>query len=286
MSKLIFLAFLCCLPSAFVSAQESGTDDSVTGMTAMGAVGAGPSCPPIVWFVEPDSPAASGGIQPGDRLLAVDGHRGIDAAQARPLLHTKDSKPVTLEIEGEHGTYTVTVGRVKESILLKREGWKVGPDGNRYAQDATDAEMKRVAGIKEPPSGDRVFDHHYPKNVELYYPGFEALVLQDRHEIVVWAMEDGGPARKAGMHYGDVIVSVDGVDPLGKSVAEVETLLSSSGPRAMTLVINRDGVTKTFTFDLIKAADLMRQNKKRFYEGKIIPSVIPDAYLHCFESKH
>ena len=120
----------------------------------------------------------------------------------------------------------------------------------------------------------------------LYYPGFEALVLHDRHEIVVWTMENGGPARKAGAHYGDVIVSVDGVNPLSKSVSELETLLSSSVPKAMTLVIDRDGVTKTFTFDLIKAADLMRQNKKRFYEGKIIPSVIPDAYLHCFESKH
>jgi C-terminal processing protease CtpA/Prc len=175
---------------------------------------------------------------------------------------------------------------LKESILLKRGGWKVGPDGNGYAQDATDAEMKRVATIKEPPASDRVFDHHYPKNVELYYPGFEALVLQDRHEIVVWGMEDEGPAQKAGAHYGDAIISVDGVSPQGKSVPELETLLSSSGPKAMTLVINRDGVTKTFTFDLIKAADLMRRNKKRWYEGKIIPSVIPNAYLHCFESKH
>ncbi|MGB6676758.1 MAG: PDZ domain-containing protein [Terriglobales bacterium] len=286
MSKLIFLVFLCCLPSAFVSAQESGANEYVTGMTAVGAPGAGPSCPLIVWFVEPDTPAAAAGIQPGDLLLAIDGHRGIDAAQARPLLHTKDSKPVTLELEGEHGKYTVTVRRLKESILLKRDGWKVGPDGNVYAEDATDAEMKRVAAIKEPAASDRVFDHHYPKNVELYYPGFEALVLQDRHEIVVWAMEDGGPARKAGAHYGDAIVSVDGVNPLGKSVPDLEALLSSPVPKAMTLVVNRDGVTRTFTFDLIKAADLMRQNKKRFYEGKIIPSVVPDAYLHCFESKH
>jgi C-terminal processing protease CtpA/Prc len=286
MSKLFFLAFLFCVASAFVSAQESSADEYVTGMTVMGTVGAGPSCPPVVWLVEPDTPAAQAGIQPGDRLLAADGHRGIDAAQARPLLHTKDSKPVTLELEGEHGTYTVTVGRVNKSILLTREGWKVGPDGNTYAQNATDAEMKRVATIKEPPASDRVFDHHYPKNVELYYPGFEALLLQDRHEIVVWAMEDGGPARKAGAHHGDVIVSVDGVNPLGKSVPELEALLSSSGPKAMTLVIHRDGVTKTFTFDLIKAADLMRQNNTQFYEGKLIPWVVPDAYLHCFGSKH
>jgi hypothetical protein len=73
---------------------------------------------------------------------------------------------------------------------------------------------------------------------------------------------------------------------LGKSVSELEALLSSPVPKAMTLVVNRDGVIKAFTFDLIKSADLMRQNKKRFYEGKIIPSVITDAYLHCFGPKH
>jgi C-terminal processing protease CtpA/Prc len=286
MSKLIFLALLCCLPSAFVSAQDSRTDDYVTGMTVVGAAGAGPSCPLIVWFIEPDTPAAKTAIQPGDRVLAIDGHRGIDGAEAHPLLHSKDSKPITLELEGERGPYTVTVGRVKESALLEKEGWKLGPDGNGYALDATDAEMKRVAAIVEPPASDHAFNHHYPKNVHLYYPGFEALMLRNSSEIVVWGMENDGPAQQAGVHYGDVVISVDGVSPQGKSVAALETLLSSSGPKAMTLVINRDDVTKTFKFDLIKAADLMLQNKKRFYEGKIIPSVVPDAYLHCFESKH
>ena len=106
MSKLIFLVLLCCVPSAFVSAQDSGTDEYVTGMTVVGTPGAGPSCPLIVWFVEPDTPAAKTAIQPGDRVLAIDGHRGIDAAEAHPLLHSKNSNPVKLELEGEHGTYT------------------------------------------------------------------------------------------------------------------------------------------------------------------------------------
>jgi hypothetical protein len=36
MSKLIFLVLLCRVPSAFVSAQDSGTDEYVTGMTVVG----------------------------------------------------------------------------------------------------------------------------------------------------------------------------------------------------------------------------------------------------------
>jgi hypothetical protein len=51
----------------------------------------------------------------------------------------------------------------------------------------------------------------------------------------------------------------------------------------MTLVADRDGQKKTFTFQLAKASDVAAANHKRMYKGKMIPSVIPAAYLHCFE---
>lgn len=91
MSKLICLAILCYLPNGF--AQELSADEYVTGMTV--AWRPGSSCPPIVAEVHPDTPAAKAGIQPGDRLLAVDGHHETDILQLRPLLRTKDPKPST-----------------------------------------------------------------------------------------------------------------------------------------------------------------------------------------------
>jgi len=202
----------------------------------------------------------------------------------RQLLHTKDSKPSPLELEGQHGVYTVTVGRVKESDLFEREGWKIGPNGILYRLDATDAEMKRVMR-EEPPSSSIVFPLHYPNNPELYYPGFEAFVWQNPPEIAVGGIEQNGPALNAGVHYGDVIVSVNGVNPLDKSIPQLEGLFSSPKPVTMTLVVDRDGVIKTFVFDLIKTADLLRQNRGRIYRGEIIPLDVPDPYLHCFESK-
>jgi hypothetical protein len=45
MSKLIFLVLLCRVPSAFVSAQDSGTDEYVTGMTVVGYTGRGTILP-------------------------------------------------------------------------------------------------------------------------------------------------------------------------------------------------------------------------------------------------
>jgi C-terminal processing protease CtpA/Prc len=59
--------------------------------------------------------------------------------------------------------------------------------------------------------------------------------------------------KRAGVHYGDPIVSVNGVRPYRKSMAELHQLFSSSKPTEMTLVIDRDGEIKTFKFELAKA---------------------------------
>jgi len=285
MSKLFCLAIVCCLPGMLVLAQEFSADEYVTGMTVIGKPGLDSNCPPIVWVVKPDTPAAKAGIQPGDRLLAIEGHRGIDVVQARPLLRTKDPKPSTIELDGEHGPYSVTVGRIKASVLYEREGWKLGPDDGLYPKNATETEMQRVSKINaEPPASEKVFPiGHYPANLELYYPGFEIFVWKEPQAMTIGGIEDG-PARTAGVHYGDAIVSVNDVNPRGKSMAELERLFSSPKPATMALVIDRDGATNTFTFELAKASDVAEANHKRMYEGRMIPSVIPPGYLHCFEA--
>lgn len=283
MPKLICLVILCYLSNGL--AQEWSVYDYVTGMTVVGRPGSGTSCPPIVAEVHPDTPAAQAGIQPGDRLLAVDGHHETDILQWRPLLRTKDPKPSTIELEGEHGPYTVKVDRIKASVLWERDGWKVGPNGLVFPKDATEAEMQRVSKMgPEPPPSEKVFpEGHYPANLELYYPGFEIFVWKEPQPMTVGGIEDG-PAQNAGIHYGDPIISVNGVNPLGKSIAELERLFSSPKPTTMTLVIDRDGAIKKFTFNLAKASDVARANHKQMYKGTWIAAATPPAYLHCFVS--
>src|ERR1700739_1738668 len=70
MLRLAFAGIIAYLVCGTSFAQDIGVDDYVTGMTIVGKPDAGPSCPPIVWFVEPETPAARAGIPPGERLLA------------------------------------------------------------------------------------------------------------------------------------------------------------------------------------------------------------------------
>jgi hypothetical protein len=284
-SKLICFAVFACLLRGIIPAQEFSIDEYLTGMTVVGKPGAESSCPPIVWKVQPDTPAAKAGIQPGDRLLAIDGHHGIDVEQARPFLHGKGPKPLTMELEGAHGTYTATVGLIKSSALYEQEGWKVGPDGGLYRKDATEAEMQRMSKTSsEPPASGKVFAGHYPSNLDLYYPGFEIFVWEMPFRTSIRGIEEG-PADRAGIHYGDAVVSVNGVNPNGKSIDELEQLFSSPTPAKMTLVINRDGDIKTLSFELAKASDVAALNGKRKYQGRMIPSVIPETDLRCWNAR-
>jgi membrane-associated protease RseP (regulator of RpoE activity) len=279
---LCFGIISCCLLRGVSFGQSLGVDDYVTGMTVIGKPGAGPACPPIVWFVEPDTPAAKAGIQPGDRPLTIDGKLVTDIVQARSLLRSSEPRSSTIELEGERGPYTVTVGRIPNSMLYERHGWKRGPHGDLYPKDATAAEIQRVGKMHGEPSTKVFTIGHYPANQELYYPGFEIFVWPEPQTMTVGGIEEG-PAKAAGVHYGDPIVSVNGVNPRAKSLAELEQLFSSPTPATMTLVIDRDGETKTFKFQLAKASDVAAANHKRTYKGRMIPSVIPMPYLHCFE---
>ncbi|HEX7424659.1 MAG TPA: PDZ domain-containing protein [Terriglobales bacterium] len=61
------------------------------------------SCPIFVGRVYKDSPAAKGGIRPGDQLLAVDGE---DITDGR--LVSKERKPVTLTLRRDGERFTVS----------------------------------------------------------------------------------------------------------------------------------------------------------------------------------
>jgi C-terminal processing protease CtpA/Prc len=273
---LISLALLTCGPAV-----GQGPSSFGTGITLVGGV---ESCPVFVVNVVVGSPAEQAGIKTGDVLVAVNGTPipTLDETVGK-LLHSESPTPVTLSLVHQEKPYVVTVRRVQSSMMPGNQHYKDLQSGMVVPLDATEAEMNgKLKAITQDRFVDKVFPTHYPSNEKLYYAGFEVLILKKPAQVVVLGMEDG-PASRAGVHWGDTILSVNEIDPRNKTVAELEPLFSSQKPGSMTLKIGRDDATKEFTFQLAEAAQVLRDNQRELLQGELVPLGLPERYLHCFK---
>jgi C-terminal processing protease CtpA/Prc len=242
------------------------------------------SCPVFVAYVWEASPAERAGIKSGDVLIAVDGTRISTGDEPFKLLHSEKPPPVTLTLVRQEKPYVATVDREQRSTLPCNQRDKFLKSGF-VPRDATEAEINgKHASITQDRLVDRVFPTHYPSNEKLDYAGFEVLILKNSAQVVVLGIESG-PASRAGVHWGDTILSVNGIAPRNKTVAQLEPLFSSQKPGSMTLTIGRDDATQEFTFKLAEAAQVLRDNQRELLQGELVPlacrSVICTASNSC-----
>jgi C-terminal processing protease CtpA/Prc len=273
MASVILMGFICL--TAF--AQQKGPT------YAIGASMIGTKAPCLfIAGVYKKSPAADAGIRSGDRIVSIDGTVVITLQDATRLLHSEGSIPITLQLVRDQKAFSVTVRRQPYATILERNGVKMLDVGMIAPVDATEAEMSHKIKRIEEHIADRAFPLHYPNDLNLYYAGFEIFILKDPRQIAVGGIENA-PASRAGIHWGDIITSVNGIDVRNKSVAELEKLFSSGQTATMTLAINRDGIKKTFTFPLEQAGKILRENQHQLVNGKMIPLGIPREYQSCFD---
>ena len=236
--------------------------------------------------VRKNSPAARAGIRTGDRVISVDGYTVQTPEDAAQHITSSSPSPVKLQMAREEQSYSVTVQREEFTALLRDDGLQMLPGGALVRADATDAEIKHFLSmtnaVENATDLSTAFPGHYPANKQLYYPGFEVFTWDGGTQVIVGGIEDG-PASRAGIRWGDRVFTVNGIDPRKKSVAELESLLSSPKPTSMTLIIGRGYLQKTFTIELAQAADILRDNHWQVVNGKLMPLWVPQKYMSCFE---
>jgi membrane-associated protease RseP (regulator of RpoE activity) len=248
-----------------------------------------PTAPLFIGSVVPGSPAASAGVHPGDQVVAIDGGSVESFADASKRIIAASPEPIVLELRRKDSNFTLSVPRERSDVLWSHLGLRQLDDGALVPPDDTDAQIQGYRQMHTDlenamRNGDsvNVFPGHYPADLNLYYPGFELFVWQHGQEVTVGGIENG-PGRKSGISWGDRIVSVNGVDPRGKTLAQIEGLFSSAHPAIMRLVVSRFGAVRAVSFPLARASEVLTASGWRLYDGKRVPLGIPDAFARCFE---
>ncbi len=166
----------------------------------------------------------------------------------------------------------------------------MAPDGKKIRggivvpADSTEAEVTQMLQFDGRRITARVFPAHYPTDPSIYCGAFEVFVLHDPNQVAVGGIEDG-PASRAGVHWGDRIVSVNDADPTRRSAPELERMFSSTRRKSMRLRVERAGEIRPFEFKLERTSDILKDNGYRLVRGQVVPIGLGADDVRCFTEK-
>ncbi|NQU11628.1 DegQ family serine endoprotease [bacterium] len=174
----------------------------------------------LVAQVNDDSPAARAGIKVGDVIVRYNGTRVKDVRHLRNLV--AETRPgakadVLVRRNGKDRTVTAVIGELTPEKVAAARG---GTGGEVSVQD-------KLGLTIQPLTPDRAQDLGY----------------EDEQGVLVGAVEDAGPAARAGLRPGDLITEVNRQPVTG--VAQFKAALAKSGKTDnILMLVRREGMSR------------------------------------------
>lgn len=215
----------------------------------------------VVKEVRPDTPAAKAGLQPGDVIVRYQGDRVEGAAAlARMVRETPAGRHVEIEVERNGSTQTLSATLEKGRGMHRwAEGLHGGDVGDFDIEvpeipDMPDvSEMPLVPPIPPMPHGGehaegfrRLFrESGGARKLGIQYQEIsgqlaEYFKLGEERGVLVSEVEKDGPAAKAGLRAGDVILKFNGSPVTDSRTLRDQVRKAEAGSEA-TLTVSRDG---------------------------------------------
>jgi hypothetical protein len=241
------------------------------------------NCALIVWNVFAHSPAALAGIKAGDEITRINGKDAslFTVKEASAAIRSTQRGEVLLTLRHKNGRqYTRHIQRAAGEDILQANGLK-DSFGALVPIETTDIEVKNMITFDGGRIIGRIFPLHYPTNVAAFYPGFEIFGLREPKQFMVGGIEASSAAR-AGIHWGDLLIQVNGVALDGKTEQELEALFLRKDPVTLRLTIERSGSRKTVEFPLEQVSAVLAENHRKLVDDHLVPDSISDKDLSCF----
>lgn len=223
---------------------------------------------PVIYSVDPGSPAADAGIRNGDVLVSVGGQDARRPIALSSILKPGSRVAVRVTRDGQVREFNVHVGKrpatyggpcasVEDMIGSERSAPIIL---FRTPAPGAPPRAPRIAGVPAPPAAPEAPDVEREPAVWELLPGmaFRSVVAGARltpvdddwkelvgvdKGLVVTDVSLGTPAKEAGLRKGDVIVAVD--ETPVSSVRVLQRALSISESRSVKLQVVRNGKSQT-----------------------------------------
>jgi S1-C subfamily serine protease len=218
----------------------------------------------VVKDVRPDTPAAKAGLQPGDVIVRYQGDRVEGAAAlARMVRETPAGRHVEIEVERNGATQTLSATLEKGGAMHQWAQGLRGGDLEDFDIEVPDhielPEMPDMSALPMVPpippmphDGDhaegfkRLFrEYGGARKLGIQYQEISGQLAQyfklgEQRGVLVSEVEENGPAARAGLRAGDVILKFNGA-PVTDSRSLREQVRKAEAGSEATLTVSRDG---------------------------------------------